>query len=130
MSDKPPIIVRRFLLAAEEDLQLAKLVLSTSTNHAAKFAYMAAFHAAQAAIFVFNDDVPKTHKGVRNAFALLAKETKGLGAELGRFLARAYQFKEAADYKLEAPITADEAKSAIAKAADLLQKVRSVVAKT
>jgi uncharacterized protein (UPF0332 family) len=124
-----PAIVRRFLLTTDEELRLAKLVLPSSTNHAAKFAYMAAFHAAHAALLSFTGDVPKTHKGVRNAFALLAKDTKGLGADLGRFLAQAYEYKEAADYRLEAPISTGEANGVMTKAADLLQKVKSAVAK-
>jgi uncharacterized protein (UPF0332 family) len=125
---RPPICVRRFLSKADEDLQLANLVLKTSTDHAAKFAYMAAYHAAQAALLDFTGDSPKTHKGMRNAFSKLASETEGLGGGLGRFLARSYSYKEKADYELEIPIEADEAREVIAGAADLLAKVKSVLA--
>jgi uncharacterized protein (UPF0332 family) len=71
--------------AADEDLTLAKLVLPSSTTHAAKFAYLAALHSAMAALVFFNGDAPKTHSGVRSIFAKLAKGNEMLGGALSQF---------------------------------------------
>jgi uncharacterized protein (UPF0332 family) len=67
---------------------------------AGRAAYLAAFHAAQALIFERNAKVPKTHRGVHAQFSRLARDIPGLGADLSRFLSRAYDFKVVADYEI------------------------------
>jgi uncharacterized protein (UPF0332 family) len=117
------------LAAADEDLTLAKLVFPSSTTHAAKFAYLAALHSAMAALVFFNGDAPKTHSGVRNLFSKLAKDNEMLGGDLGRFLARAYDYKDAADYRFEAALPREDAEAAIESASDMLARIRKAMAK-
>jgi uncharacterized protein (UPF0332 family) len=59
---------------------------------AAREAYMAAFHAAQACLFERDGRAPKTHSGVHAAFGLLAAGEAGLGRRLGSFLAAVEAF--------------------------------------
>jgi uncharacterized protein (UPF0332 family) len=123
-----PVIIRRLLSKADEDLQLANLVLKASTDHAAKFAYMAAFHAAQAALADITGDAPKTHKGMRSMFAKLASETEGFGKDMGRFLAQAYQSKEKADYKLEVAMEPEKAQAMLTEATEFVARVKRALA--
>jgi uncharacterized protein (UPF0332 family) len=127
VSRKPPVVVRRQLSKAHHDLQLADLVLKASTDNAARMAYMACFHAAQAALTDLRGDAPKTHRGLRSQFAKLASETDGLGKDMGRFLARAYQSKQRADYEYEMPIATEQARSVIEGAKDFIARIEAVL---
>ena len=128
MSAKLPIAIKRMLEAPETDLQLAAGILDMSTIHAARFAYLAMLHSAMAALVVLKGDAPKTHSGVRSEFALLAKDNPELGKDLGRSLARAYEYKDAADYRFEAPIPREEAEEVIAEAARFVARVKAAIA--
>ena len=89
----------QFMAHARHDLANARKIYSIDLSDvAAREAYMAAFHAAQAIILERRGTVPKTHRGVHNLFSELAKETPQLGRDLVRFLKRAYTFKDSADY--------------------------------
>lgn len=109
-------------------MQLADLVLKASSDNAARFAYMACFHAAQAALLDIRGDTPKTHRGLRSQFAKLAAETDGLGKDMGRFLARAYRSKERADYEYEAPMAIAKAREIIESARDFVARVEALLA--
>jgi uncharacterized protein (UPF0332 family) len=95
---------RLLLRQSEKDLQFADLMLKASSTQAARFAYMAAFHAAQAALTQVHEIAPKTHRGVHSLFGKLAISHAGLGADMGSFLSRAYDFKDIADYRFEREI--------------------------
>jgi uncharacterized protein (UPF0332 family) len=77
--------VRLLLRHADEDLQLANLIFKHSASQAGRFAYMAAYHAAQAVITHLENIAPKTHNGVQSNFARLSNSHKELGGDLGRF---------------------------------------------
>ena len=47
------------------------------SGHAARTAYLAGFHAAQALIFERTGKIAKTHRGVRNAISRLAENVPG-----------------------------------------------------
>jgi uncharacterized protein (UPF0332 family) len=94
---------------------------------AAREAYMAAFHAAQAAIFERAGRVVKTHRGVHGTFAQIAKDDPGLGPELGHFLAASYKYKYVADYRADSDIVATESEEAIAGARQLLDRVKAAL---
>jgi uncharacterized protein (UPF0332 family) len=84
---------------------------------AAREAYLAVFHAAEAYIFEHTGKVAKTHRGVRSEFARLARAEPRIGRDLVTFLGTAYQFKTRTDYAVgstAAPITSAEAAAAIA----------------
>lgn len=117
---------RDFLAQAQVDLKEAKQVLAINLARvAARCAYYAAFHAAEALVFAKSGRVAKTHSGVRQAFALIARDDPGLGPAMTAFLAHAYDYKEIADYHTRPgqPITAQDAAEAIEGAEDFLARV-------
>lgn len=116
-----------YLAKAREALADAEKIAALPLPHiAAREAYQAAFHAAEAYIFEQTGKVAKTHRGARTEFARLASAEPRIGRDLVTFLAAAYQFKTRADYAIgpaAAPISAAEAATAIATAARFIQAV-------
>lgn len=92
---------------------------------AAREAYMAAFHAAQACLFERDGRSPKTHSGVHAAFGLLAAHEPVLGRRLGSFLPRAYNLKDISDYSTTRTVSEPQAGAAIRAAADFLAAVEA-----
>jgi uncharacterized protein (UPF0332 family) len=88
------------------------------SDEAARAAYLAGFHAAQALISERTGRVAKGHSGVRSAFARLVRDDPRVDRSLVSFLGRAYRFKEVADYGIgpHAIVTVAEAEEAIASA--------------
>ena len=83
-----------------EDMRAAFRILKADLPvQAARLAYFAAFHAAQALIFERTARTSKTHNGVNAQFAKLVRD-EGLSSDLSQFLASAYHFKAAADYEV------------------------------
>lgn len=90
-----------FLRKSQEFLDKARGMLDQGwADEAGRAAYLAGFHAAQALIFERSGRLLKTHSGVQTEFALLMKDEPVFDAELRRFLGRAYNLKEAADYEV------------------------------
>ena len=87
-------------------------------DEAGRAAYLAGFHAAQALIFERAGSLVKTHSGVQTQFAQLVKDDPGFPVELRRFLGRAYNLKEVADYETgsAANVTNSQARTALAAA--------------
>ena len=79
---------------------------------AAREAYMAAFHAAQACLFERDGRAPKTHSGVHAAFGQLAAREPGLGRRLGSFLPRAYNLKDISNYSTTRTVSEAQAGAA------------------
>ncbi len=89
-----------YLASAGEALADAQRILAISIpRQAARLAYYAQFHAAQALIFERNDRIAKTHRGVQNLFHRLAKNDPAIDSRLAGDLSAAYHFKQAADYE-------------------------------
>jgi uncharacterized protein (UPF0332 family) len=91
-------------------------MLSVGLNGpAARSAYMAAFHGAQAVIQERTSRVVKTHGGVQAEFACLTRGDPTLTQDLRAFLGRAYKLKTASDYAVgpSATITAADAEMAL-----------------
>ena len=88
------------------------------SDEAARAAYLAGFHAAQALISERTGRVAKSHSGVRSAFARLVRDDPRVDRSLVSFLGRAYRFKEVADYGTgpDAVVTVAEVEEAIASA--------------
>jgi uncharacterized protein (UPF0332 family) len=85
-----------FLKAANQSLSDARTVLSVNVaNQAARLAYHAQFHAAQALIFERMNKVLKTHKGVASEFHRLAQAESELPAGLAGQLSKAFRYKNA-----------------------------------
>ena len=105
-----------YLEKARESLDEARAIYGIGlASVAARSAYYAAFHAAQALIISKTGKVAKTHSGVRSEFNRLAKDNEHIATELRTFLAKAYAYKEIDDYGMEkkSAITMAMAKSAV-----------------
>ncbi len=116
------------LAKAHRMLSYARTILDAGVAPvAAREAYMAAFHAAQALIFERQGDVPRTHSGVHGIFGLLAKDEPRLGPSYGKLLPAAYDFKTISDYDTEQSIEPAQAEAAIRKAGELIAAVEAVL---
>jgi uncharacterized protein (UPF0332 family) len=97
---------------------------------AAREAYLAAYHAAEAYIFERTDKAAKTHRGVRSRFNQLAQREPGIEREFLTFLAEGYEYKTIADYGVGPAIDAispDDAASAIDTAERLIDPVTELL---
>jgi uncharacterized protein (UPF0332 family) len=107
-----------YLAKARATLAGAEQIATLPLPHiAAREAYLAAFHAAEAHIFEHTGKVAKTHRGACSEFLRLAKAEPRIARDLIAFLGAAYQFKTRADCAVgstAAPITSPEAAAAIA----------------
>lgn len=108
------------LARAQEDLRDARIVAALPLARvAARSAYYAMFHAAEASIFERTGRAAKTHSGVRSLFAQSTKDLPDPDRGLAGDLARAYSHKESADYGTDpARIVTDEAAAETIAAAD------------
>jgi uncharacterized protein (UPF0332 family) len=87
------------LATAHQHLSDAKAIRGLNIGHvAAREAYLAAFHAAEAFIHERTGRAIKTHTGLRTVFARLAKDEPRLDPTFTQFLANAYDLKSLADY--------------------------------
>ncbi len=106
------------------------MLRSNFVEAAARTAYLAAFHAAQALIFDRTSRVLKTHNGVHTEFARLVRNDESFGPTLRVFLSRAYEFKAVADYGVgdRMRATPDEAREAVDEAIRFVALVESKLA--
>lgn len=120
------------LALARQHLEDATAILNLKLAHiAAREAYLAAFHAAEALVQVRSGRAAKTHRGLRSEFARLIRSEPGIAAEFNRFLAAAYELKSIADYSATPrSITMDEATSAIATADRMIDAIAGVLGST
>jgi uncharacterized protein (UPF0332 family) len=89
----------KFIEQANIVLVRADIMLNVSLNEdAARLAYLASFHVAQAYIFERTNKVSKTHRGVQTEFFRLTKDDPRTDPDLRRFLSESYEFKSIADY--------------------------------
>lgn len=71
-------VTRSPMSAVDRDVRNARKVLEVDIPHqAARLAYYAMFHAAQALVHERTDKIAKTHKGVRTLFHRLARPRWG-----------------------------------------------------
>jgi uncharacterized protein (UPF0332 family) len=120
-----------YLAKARATLADAQQIAALPLPHiAAREAYLAVFHAAEAYIFEHTGKVAKTHRGVRSEFARLAKAESRIPRDLITFLGAAYQFKTRADYAVgaaAAPITSPEAAAAIASTKRFIETITQLL---
>ena len=97
---------------------------------AARGAYLACFHVAQAYTFERTGKTSKSHSGVQIEFFRLTKDDPRTDTELRKFLSRAYDFKSGADYFTGAytVVSAQEAADALAMAKRFVAHFSSLVA--
>jgi uncharacterized protein (UPF0332 family) len=81
------------LAKAREYLSKARNVLDIMhySDEAARAAYLAGFHAAQALVFEHTARVAKSHSGLHATFARVIEDDSGIDRAFTRFVARAYK---------------------------------------
>lgn len=94
------------------------IVAANIPEVAAREAYYAAFHAAEAYIFEVTGKIAKTHKGVHGEFSRLAKDDPHFTSDFLPFLGQAYDYKSISDYEVGplAKVYVDDALDTINKA--------------
>jgi uncharacterized protein (UPF0332 family) len=108
----------RFVEKAQRLLANADVMLGAGLSEdAARAAYLAGFHAAQAVIFRHTGKASKTHHGVQREFLRLTKDAPGLDPDVRAFLSRAYNLKAIADYETgpNSTISIERARDAVSK---------------
>lgn len=120
-----------YLAKARATLADAEQIAAVPLPHvAAREAYYAAFHAAEAYSFEQTGRVATTHRGVRSEFGRLARHEPGIDRELTRFLATAYQLKATADYGIGPSaglISADQATATITTARRFIDTISQLL---
>ena len=109
----------RCLAAARLSLSDAEVILGVNIARvAAREAYMAAYHAAEALVTEETGKTVMTHAGLRTEFARLSQRSDRIGRWMTTFLANAFRFKSLSDYDVtqETPITIANAEALIAEA--------------
>jgi uncharacterized protein (UPF0332 family) len=97
---------------------------------AAREAYLAVFHAAEAYIFEQTGKAVKTHRGIRSQLNRLAQHEPRIGGEFLAFLAEGYKFKTIADYGIGSAIgtiSDDDATSAIDTAERFIETIAELL---
>jgi uncharacterized protein (UPF0332 family) len=121
--------VRHELAVGRRHLADAKSIAGLKISYAAaREAYLAAFHAAQALLLERKGRAAKTHRGLRADFARLVRDETSLDAAFSSFLANAYELKSVADYGIEPEvITTEAAAAAIAHAERMVEAITTLL---
>ena len=112
-------------------LERARIILEAEVpDVAAREAYLAAFHGAQALVVERTRKEAKTHKGVHTEFARLTKGEARLDMELCQFLPQSYDMKSAADYGVgpQADVSDERASAAIQTAERFIEYIAGLLA--
>jgi uncharacterized protein (UPF0332 family) len=121
-----------YIEKARRCLQKARTIAAAGVpDVAAREAYLAAFHAAEAVIFEETGRAAKTHRGVRNQFSRLARDEPRIAREFVAFLREGYELKTTADYGIgyaDQTISATDANSAINTAARFVDCIAALLA--
>ncbi len=121
-----------YLDKARRCLANAKTIAAAAVaDVAAREAYLAAYHAAEAYIFEHVGKAAKTHRGVRSQFSRMAQQEPAIDRALLRFLAEGYHFKSIADYGIGPAIGAisgQDAAAAIDMAGQFIDTVSRLLA--
>jgi uncharacterized protein (UPF0332 family) len=114
----------QYINQANKIIIRADLMLSIGLNEdAARAAYIASFHVAQAYIFERTRKIAKSHHGVQTEFFRLTRDDSRVDPALRRFLSQSYEFKSVADYS-----TGDEAVTSAHEATDAVATAKSFIA--
>ena len=119
------------LLKAREYMGKAHQLLEVVHLHdeAARAAYLAGFHAAQALISERTGRIAKTHRGVRSAFGRLSKEDPRLDRSFTEFLGRGYRRKEMVDYGVgrQAVVSEPDARGLTSSAGKFVERIAEIL---
>jgi uncharacterized protein (UPF0332 family) len=120
------------LATAQQHLSDAKAIQGLRISHvAAREAYLAAFHAAEAFIHERTGRPVKTRSGLRTVFSRLAKDEPRLDPAFVQFLANAYDLKSLADYadRPALRVSPDDADLAIEIAERFIAAIAGLIAR-
>ena len=120
-----------YLAKAREDLADAVAIAAIGlVKVAARSAYYAMFHAAEAYVYERSGKAVKTHSGLRSEFARASIDDPVINRGLIAFLAQSYKYKELADYDIgdAASISRTEVEDVIARASALVSEVEAAIA--
>ena len=100
------------------------------TDAAARTAYLAGVHAAQALIFERTGKVVKRHRGVQMQLHLLTKDEPRFDSELRAFLGHTYNLKAIADYETGPgpEVSPEQAEQAVAVAERFIECIAHLIA--
>jgi len=119
-----------YLASAHRHLGYAPRNLSPETAPvAAREAYMAAFHAAQAPIFERTGKPAKTHNGAQSRFHELVRHEPRFPDAPRAFLLSGFALKSSADYSATEAPTLDQARAATEKAEAFVRHVEVLLAR-
>ncbi len=105
--------------AARHHLSDAKAIAGLDIAYvAAREAYLAAFHAAEAFLHDRTGSLAKTHRGLRTEFGRLARTAPRIDPSFARFLANAYEVRSVADCGTEPASVSSEAADAVIDTAE------------
>jgi uncharacterized protein (UPF0332 family) len=115
--------------AARRHLTDAKAIAGLDIAYvAAREAYIAAFHAAEAFLHDRTGSLAKTHPGLRTEFARLTRAEPRIDPSFSRFLANAYEMKSVADYGVEpASVSSEAAKAVIDTAEQMIDAIAKLL---
>jgi uncharacterized protein (UPF0332 family) len=120
-----------YLEKARSCLQKAKTIAAAEVyDVAAREAYLALFHAAEAYIFEQTGRAAKTHRGVRNLLGRLAIAEPRIPRTFVTFLREGYELKTTADYGIgyaDQTISAGDANLAIETATLCVECIAGVM---
>lgn len=120
-----------FLEKSRELLDQAEAILRIDLYEpAARTAYLAGFHVAQALIFETSGRTYKSHSGVTAEFNRLVKDDPRVDNQIRAFLGRTYNLKAIADY-VTGPgshISAEMAREALDNALRFIDAVAALLA--
>ena len=119
-----------YLAKARESLDEAKVILTVGLwKPAARCAYYAVFHAAQAFIRERTGRIAKTHSGVRSEFAKVIRDEPAIDERFVASLGQAYKFKEISDYGIgdDAALTETDARDTVVAAEEFVEVVTHVL---
>ena len=122
---------KAYLEKARQSLDEASKIYEIGlASVAARSAYYAGFHAAEAFIISRTGKIAKTHGCVRSEFSRLAKDDSNVNQGFTTFLAQAYKYKEIGDYGVGSGsiITMPVAEEAIKTAAQFIDCIAGVLA--
>jgi uncharacterized protein (UPF0332 family) len=119
-----------FLEKSQELLDEADAIFGINRYEAAaRAAYMAGLHAAQALIFETTGRIYKTHSGVNGEFSRLVRDDPRVDDPIRAFLGRTYNLKAIADYQTGpgSHISAESAREAIDTARRFVANVANLI---
>jgi uncharacterized protein len=122
-----PDDIKKLLSQAGERIESARVLTDKGYfRDAISRAYYAFFDAASAAL-LSEGFVAKTHKGLGIVFEQHFIKSEKVSVGVGRWLAKAEQAREEADYELHKEFTKEQAEAAVRAAEEFVKTIRDLI---